>query len=76
PHLTWDDRPLKKGQGTFIEIAGCYNRYHLPLSRTDFLGKPTQAFIDAEKATLEGMEDGLAVDRPGNICRTEDHTSE
>lgn len=60
PHLTWDDRPMKKGEGTFFEIAGCYNRYHLPLSRTVFLGKPTQAFLDAEKATLEGMASASA----------------
>lgn len=68
PHLTWDDRPMKSGEGTFFEIAGCYNRYHVPLSRTVFLGKPTQAFLDAEKATLEGMDAGLAAARPGNTC--------
>jgi ectoine hydrolase len=68
PHLTWDDRPMKAGEGTFFEIAGCYNRYHCPLSRTVFLGKPTQAFLDAEKATLEGMEAGLAAAKPGNRC--------
>ncbi|MBU0583206.1 MAG: ectoine hydrolase DoeA [Alphaproteobacteria bacterium] len=68
PHLTWDDLPMKAGEGTFFEIAGCYNRYHCPLSRTVFLGKPTQAFLDAEKATLEGMEAGLAAARPGNTC--------
>lgn len=68
PHLTWDDQPMKAGEGTFFEIAGCYNRYHLPLSRTVFLGKPTQAFLDAEKATLEGMEAGLAAAKPGNTC--------
>jgi ectoine hydrolase len=68
PHLTWDDRPMQAGEGTFFEIAGCYHRYHCPLSRTVFLGKPTQAFLDAEQATLEGMEAGLAVARPGNRC--------
>jgi ectoine hydrolase len=68
PHLTWDDAPLKAGEGTFFEIAGCYKRYHCPLSRTVFLGKPTQAFLDAEKATLEGMEAGLAAAKPGNVC--------
>lgn len=68
PHLTWDDKPMQAGMGTFFEIAGCYHRYHLPLSRTVFLGKPTQAFLDAEKATLEGMEAGLAAARPGNTC--------
>ncbi|TIL81263.1 MAG: M24 family metallopeptidase, partial [Mesorhizobium sp.] len=68
PHLTWDDQPMKSGEGTFFEIAGCYNRYHCPLSRTVFLGKPTQEFLDAEKATLEGMEAGLAAAKPGNTC--------
>ena len=68
PHLTWDDQPMKSGEGTFFEIAGCFNRYHVPLSRTVFLGKPTQAFLDAEKATLEGMEAGLAAAKPGNTC--------
>ena len=68
PHLTWDDKPMKAGEGTFFEIAGCYHRYHCPLSRTVFLGKPTQAFLDAEKATLEGMEAGLEAARPGNAC--------
>lgn len=68
PHLTWDDRPMSAGEGTFFEIAGCHHRYHCPLSRTVFLGRPTQAFLDAESATLEGMEAGLAAARPGNTC--------
>jgi ectoine hydrolase len=68
PHLTWDDKPMRRGEGTFFEIAGCYNRYHCPLSRTVFLGKPPQDFLDAEKATLEGMEAGLAAATPGNTC--------
>lgn len=68
PHLTWDETPLKAGEGTFFEVAGCYRRYHTPTSRTLFLGKPTQAFLDAEKATVEGLEAGLEAARPGNRC--------
>jgi ectoine hydrolase len=68
PHLTWDDRPMKEGEGTFFELAGCYHRYHCPLSRTVFLGKPSQTFLDAEAATLEGMEAGLEAARAGNAC--------
>ncbi|MFN3845583.1 MAG: ectoine hydrolase DoeA [Paracoccaceae bacterium] len=68
PHLTWDDTPLKSGEGTFFEIAGCVNRYHCPLSRTLFLGRPTDAFLRAEAAVLEGMEAGLTAARPGNTC--------
>jgi ectoine hydrolase len=68
PHLTWDDRPMQAGEGTFFEIAGCYKRYHCPLSRTVFLGKPTQTFLDAEAAVLEGMAAGLEAARPGETC--------
>lgn len=68
PHLTWDDRPMMSGEGTFFEIAGVVHRYHCPLSRTVFLGKPTQTFLDAEKAVLEGMEAGLEKAKAGNTC--------
>ncbi len=68
PHLTWDDQPLKRDEGTFFEIAGVVHRYHCPLSRTMFLGKPTDTFLNAEKAVLEGMEAGLEQARAGNLC--------
>jgi ectoine hydrolase len=68
PHLTWDDQPMKHGEGTFFELAGVFHRYHCPLSRTVYLGKPTQTFLDAEKAVLEGMEAGLEVAKAGNLC--------
>ncbi len=68
PHLTWDDAPMRTGEGTFFEIAGVCRRYHCPLSRTVFLGKPTQTFQDAEKAVLEGMEAGLEAAKEGNLC--------
>jgi ectoine hydrolase len=68
PHLAWDDRPMRTGEGTFFEIAGCHKRYHCPLSRTVFLGQPSQKFLEAERAVLEGMEAGLAQARPGNTC--------
>ncbi|MCA8881448.1 MAG: ectoine hydrolase DoeA [Rhodobacteraceae bacterium] len=68
PHLTWDDEPMRTGEGTFFEIAGAYHRYHCPLSRTVFLGKPTPTFLDAEKAVLEGMDAGLEQARAGRTC--------
>lgn len=65
PHLTWDDRPFRKGEATFFEIAGCYRRYHTPFCRTVFLGKPPQVMLDAEKALVDGLEAGLEAARPG-----------
>ncbi len=67
-HLTWDDKPFASGAGTFFEIAGCYKRYHCPLSRTIYLGKPPHEYLKAEKAVLEGIAAGLEVAKPGNRC--------
>ena len=68
PHLTWDDQPFELGAGTFFEIAGCYRRYHCPLSRTIYLGTPPEKLLQAEEAVLEGIEAALNVVRPGNTC--------
>ena len=67
-HLTWDDALLKTGEGTFFEIAGVYKQYQCPQSRTLYLGKPPQKFLDAEKAVLEAVEAGLEQAKPGNFC--------
>jgi len=52
PHLTWNGREFATGEATFFEISGCYRRYHAPLCRTLFLGKPPQFLLDAERAVL------------------------
>ncbi|MDJ0826864.1 MAG: M24 family metallopeptidase [Rhodobacter sp.] len=66
PHLTWDGRPMRAGEATFFELAGCYRRYHVPLSRTVFLGTPPDPIRRAEAALIEGLEAGLDAARPGN----------
>jgi ectoine hydrolase len=66
PHLTWDDRPMQKGEATFFEIAGAHRRYQCPQSRTLFLGEVPQKFRDAETAVLDAMEAGLEQAKPGN----------
>lgn len=68
PHLTWDDRPFNNNEGTFFELGGCYRRYHAPLSRTVYLGKPPQKFLEAEKAVAEATEAGLERCTPGTTC--------
>ena len=67
-HLTWDDKPMRAGEATFFEIAGVYQRYHCPLCRTVFLGRPGARERNAEGALLEAIEAGLEAARPGNRC--------
>ena len=65
-HLTWNGDPMRAGEATFFELSGCYRRYHAPLCRTVYLGKPPQAVLDAEQAQLEGIAAGLDAARAGN----------
>ncbi|MEV8466898.1 M24 family metallopeptidase [Fluviibacterium sp. DFM31] len=66
PHLTWNGEALKQGEATFIEQSGCYRRYHAPLCRSIFFGKPPQFMLDAAEALTEGLNAGIEVARAGN----------
>ncbi len=65
-HLTWDGTPMRAGEATFFELSGCYRRYHAPISRTVFLGTPSDDMLRAEAAQLEGIAAGLDAARAGN----------
>ncbi|MCH2065746.1 M24 family metallopeptidase [Shimia sp.] len=65
-HLTWDGTPMRAGEATFFELSGCYRRYHAPISRTVFLGTPSEDMLRAEEAQLEGIAAGLEAARAGN----------
>lgn len=65
-HLTWDGAPMRSGEATFFELSGCYRRYHAPMSRTVFLGQPSDDMLRAEAAQLEGIEAGLQAATAGN----------
>ncbi|KZK78790.1 putative peptidase [Pseudovibrio sp. W64] len=66
PHLTWNGNQMRTGEITFFELSGCYRRYHAPLCRSVFLGKPPQSMVDASMALTEGLEAGLEAARAGN----------
>ncbi|WP_040492807.1 M24 family metallopeptidase [Ilumatobacter nonamiensis] len=65
-HLTWNDKPMEVGVGTFFELAGCYRRYHAPLCRSAFIGEPWPLMRSAEVALIEGLEAGIEQARAGN----------
>jgi len=66
PHLTWNGDAMVAGAATFFELAGCYRRYHVPLSRTVHLGTPPDHLRRAEAALVEGLEAGIDAARAGN----------
>jgi ectoine utilization protein EutD len=69
PHITWLDEPFAAETGTTIEIAGVRRRYHVPMTRTVYLGTPPEKMRDAADVVVEGIAAGLDAARPGALAR-------
>jgi ectoine utilization protein EutD len=69
PHITWLDEPFAADTGTVIEIAGVRRRYHVPMSRTVYLGTPPEKMRFAAEVVAEGIAAGLDAARPGALAR-------
>ena len=65
PHITWRDAPFERGTGTSIEIAGVRHRYHVPMTRTVYLGEPPEKMRHAAEVVVEGIHAALEVAKPG-----------
>lgn len=68
PHLSWTDEKLVPGDLFYIEMGGVRHRYHSPLSRCIYLGKPTEAMDRLAKIIAEGLNAVLDKVRPGVVC--------
>ena len=68
PHPVWSDDPIQPNAPINIEIAGCRLRYHGPMSRTIYLGRPPQAYLDLAEGVVEGLNLALDAVRPGVTC--------
>ncbi len=64
-HATWEGRTIQSGDTVFIEVGGCYRRYHAAMMRTAFVGEPPQEVRDAEKLVLEALDNMIDTLRPG-----------
>lgn len=67
-HMTWDHEVLGNDSGMFLELAAAHARYHCPCSRTLYLGKPTQNYLEVEKVINECIEVSLEMFKPGITC--------
>lgn len=68
PHLSWTDEKLVPGDLFYIEMGGVRHRYHSPLSRCIYLGKPTERMDRLAKVIAEGLNAVLDKVRPGIAC--------
>lgn len=64
-HATWEGRTIEKGDTVFLEVGGCYRRYHSAIMRTAFVGDPPPAVYAAEALVKEALDVMLEGLRPG-----------
>lgn len=68
-HFSWTtEGKYQKNQLVYMELSGCYKRYHAPLTRTIFIGEPPQKVKDTAKIVIEGLNVALSVVKPGVSC--------
>jgi Xaa-Pro dipeptidase len=57
PHATWRRRRLEQGDTLFLEMSGCYNRYHAGLARCATEACPRVGAGGAARARLRARHD-------------------
>lgn len=74
PHLTWSDNVYKYSEAVIIELAGCFKRYHSPLARTVYIGKPDDEYKALSEVVVEGLNACLDMIKPGIVCEEIEET--
>ncbi len=76
PHATWRRRILLAGDAVFLEMSGCFNRYHTGLMRTAWLGEPPPLARRLESVVQEAMAAVLDAAKPGVTCAAVHHAAQ
>lgn len=59
-HRTWDDRRLSRKDLLFLEMGGCYFRYHAPIGRLIYIGKQPARASRIHQVCREALEAAIA----------------
>lgn len=64
-HATWEGRTVQENEHVFLEVGGCFQRYHTAMMRTVVLGEMSESFRDAEKTIQKALQEIHGHFRPG-----------
>ncbi len=64
-HATWEGRTVQPGEHVFLEIGGCYRRYHTALMRTVVLGEMSASMLQAQERMQHALDEVKRLLRPG-----------
>ena len=64
-HATWEGRTVQPGEHVFLEVGGCYRRYHTAMMRTIVLGELSDAMHHAQERMKHALREVKSLIRPG-----------
>jgi Xaa-Pro dipeptidase len=64
-HATWEGRTVQPGEHVFLEVGGCYRRYHTAMMRTVVLDDISSSMLKAQERMIHALEEVEAAIRPG-----------
>ncbi|CAA0091794.1 Ectoine hydrolase [Zhongshania aliphaticivorans] len=75
-HATWEGRAVLPGEHVFLEVGGCYRRYHTAMMRTVILGELSDSMHHAQEkmkhalhAVHDKVQPGMTVSDADNLVR-------
>ena len=75
-HATWEGRTVQPGEHVFLEVGGCYRRYHTAMMRTVVLGELKGSMYKAQELMKEALhavhtnvQPGMTVSDVDNMIR-------
>jgi Xaa-Pro dipeptidase len=64
-HATWEGRIVQPGEHVFLEVGGCYRRYHTAMMRTVVVGELSDSMHKAQELMKFALKELHKVIRPG-----------
>jgi len=64
-HSTWEGRIIQPGEHVFLEIGGCYRRYHAAMMRTVVNGELSDSMHAAQELMKHALAELRSLMRPG-----------
>lgn len=64
-HATWEGRTVQPGEHVFLEVGGCFRRYHTAMMRTVLLDDLSESMRKAEERMKIALKEVKSILRPG-----------
>lgn len=64
-HASWEGRVVQPGEHVFLEVAGCYRRYHTAMMRTVICGELSDSMYKAQEIMKLALKQAREELRPG-----------